>query len=123
MPLQPWASMQGDNRNSQQSLRGSARDAATIRLRRVTQTSVAVAVALAGGFAALAAGSTHPAKKSAPSNQATTTITASASTAAPAPPLVPAQAGKPTTHTPAPSPPAVAPAPATTAPVVVSGGS
>jgi hypothetical protein len=101
----------------------SARDAAAIRLRRVTRASIAVAVGLAGTFAALAAGSTQQTKKSPlPSAAATAAVPAPLAVAAPAPPLVPAQSSEPAAQPQSP-PPAAAPASATTPPVVVSGGS
>jgi esterase/lipase len=46
------------------------REAARARLRRATGGAVAVAVALGGVFAALAAGATHPKKTVAPSTSA-----------------------------------------------------
>lgn len=98
---------------------GLARDAARLRLRRVTQLSVAVMVALGGTFAALAAGSTN-AKKTVVRTPATRTP-AGVVVQAPAPPLVGAQsAAPPPSAAPAPAP---APAPSSDQPVVVSGGS
>lgn len=95
-----------------------ARDAATRRLRRMTQISVAVVVALAGGFATLAAGST-PAKKAGGRVQAVRASSSAALVQAPAPPLVGLQGSAPT----APAPPANAPATSYQPPAVVSGGS
>jgi hypothetical protein len=93
-----------------------ARDAAQRRLRRVTQISVAVMVALGGTFAALAAGSTHTKKTilGAPVGRARAAVLVQA----PAPPLVGAQS-----FAAAPAPPATAPTPSYAPPVVVSGGS
>lgn len=102
-----------------------ARDAAVRRLRRVTQLSIAVMVALGGVFTALAAGSTH-AKKTvvrAPLRHATAVILAQA----PAPPLVAAQSSSEDSSAAqaasAPAPPAAAPVQSYAQPVVVSGGS
>jgi hypothetical protein len=97
-----------------------ARDAARLRLRRLTQASVALMVAVGGAFAALAAGSTHTKKTVVRSQpvRARTNILAQA----PAPPLVSARS--PAASTPAaPAPPVAAPTPSYSAPVVVSGGS
>jgi len=67
-----------------------ARDNARLRLRRLTQFSVALVVALGGGFAALAAASTHTKKASttaaAPPSRPLVSLAA-----APAPPLVAVQ--------------------------------
>ena len=95
------------------------RDAARRRLRRVTQASVAVMVALAGTFAALAAGSTTTKKTvvRAPVRGARVVKV----TPAPAPPLVAAQTSAPAPA--APAPPPAAPAPSYAPPVVASGGS
>lgn len=101
--------------------RASTRDAATIRLRRVTRASIAGAAALGGVFAALAAGSTHPKKTGQPQVRSASTTAAAA---APAPALIPAHAGAGSeTGSASPSPSPAAPAPASTPPVVVSGGS
>jgi hypothetical protein len=96
-----------------------ARDAAQLRLRRATQISVALMVALGGSFAALAAGSTPPKKTvvRVPVRGAR----AVALVTAPAPPLHAAQSSAPAAD--APAPPAAAPAPSYAPPVVVSGGS
>ncbi|MFZ1880375.1 MAG: hypothetical protein WAU41_09420 [Gaiellaceae bacterium] len=97
-----------------------ARDAARLRLRRLTQASVALMVALGGAFAALAAGSTHTKKTvvRAHTVKARTAIL----TQAPAPPLV--SAHSPASSEPAaPAPPVSAPTQSYSAPVVVSGGS
>jgi hypothetical protein len=97
-----------------------ARDAARLRLRRLTQASVALMVAIGGGFAALAAGSTHTKKtvvRTHPVKARTAILTQ-----APAPPLV--SAHSPASSTPAaPAPPVSAPTPSYSPPVVVSGGS
>ncbi len=100
----------------------STRDAATTRLRRVTRTSVAVAVAFGGFFAALAARSTHPKKTVARVHVRQARLLSAA--AAPAPPLI-AAAGDAAAgaSSASPSQPVAAPAPASTPPVVVSGGS
>jgi hypothetical protein len=108
-----------------------ARDAARLRLRRVTQLSVAAMIAVAGAFAALAAGSTHA--KKAVVRTAVRTSRATILAVAPAPPLVAAQSAAaaqaqseaPAQAAPAPAPaaPAVAPTPSYSPPVVVSGGS
>jgi hypothetical protein len=105
---------------SNRSTATHARDAARIRLRRLTQASVALMVALGGTFAALAAGSTHTKKTvvRAHTVKARTAIL----TQAPAPPLV--SAHSPSSSAPAaPAPPVSAPTPTYSAPVVVSGGS
>ncbi len=101
-----------------------ARDAALRRLRRTTQVSIAVMVALGGAFTAFAAGSTHTKKTvvRAPVRKAQATIL----TAAPAPPLVSAQASQSSDDSSAASAPAApvsAPVPSYSPPVVVSGGS
>ena len=64
------------------------REAARVRLRRATGGAVAVAVALGGVFAALAAGATHPKKTIAP---ITSAKKVPALTSAPAAPLVEVQ--------------------------------
>ena len=101
----------------------AARDAALLRLRRATQLSIALMVALGGAFAALAAGSTHTKKTiaRAPVRKARATVLATA----PAPPLVSAQAAPSTASSAAsaPAPPVAAPVPSYSPPVVVSGGS
>ena len=102
----------------------AARDAALRRLRRTTQVSIALMVALGGAFAALAAGSTHTKKttaRPAPVRKARATIL----TAAPAPPLVSAQASPSadSSAASAPAAPVSAPVPSYAPPVVVSGGS
>jgi hypothetical protein len=99
------------------------RDGALRRLRRSTQVSVVVTLALGGAFAALAAGSTH-AKKivRAPVRRAMTT-TAAALTSAPVPPLVAVEGASQAAPQPSPAPPAAAPAPTYQQPAVVSGGS
>src|SRR5471032_1012501 len=95
------------------------RDDARQRLRRLTQCSVALVVALGGGFAALAAASTHPKKASArPAARPSRPSRPLASlAAAPAPPLIEVQRSA------AAEPPAAAPTPSYAAPVAVSGGS
>lgn len=109
------------------SSRGSrptaARDAALRRLRRLTQVSIALAVALGSVFAALAAGSTH-AKKTVVVRPVRK-IRALATMQAPAPPLVAAanETSAGSTAPAAPAPPASAPVPSYSPPVVVSGGS
>ncbi len=97
-----------------------ARDAARLRLRRLTQASVALMVTLGGAFAALAAGSTHTKKAVVPAHtvKARTAIL----TQAPAPPLVSAHSPASSAEA-APAPPVSAPTPSYSAPVVVSGGS
>ena len=103
-----------------------ARDAATRRLRRVTQLAVAVMVALGGAFTALAAGSTHPRKTGvrAPLRHVAAVVLAQA----PVPPLVGVQSSAPDSSAAqaaaaAPAPPASAPVPSYSPPVAVSGGS
>jgi hypothetical protein len=99
-----------------------AREAAQVRLRRATGGAVAVAVALGGVFAALAAGATHSKKAG---MSATSVRTLPALTSAPAPPLVELQApgGSASSSTPSQSAPAAAPTPSYAPPVVSSGGS
>ena len=99
------------------------RDWAIRRLRRSTQVSVVVSLALGGAFAGLAAASTHPKKVvRTPVRRATTT--AKALTVAPAPPLVAVQgAEQPSAPAATPTPPAAAPTPSYQPPVVASGGS
>ena len=98
-----------------------ARDAAVVRLRRVTRISVALMVAAGGAFTVLAAGSTHV-RKTAVAHVVSRRVASTATLVrAPAPPLVGIQS--------APVAPATAPAPPPAAaatyqqPVVVSGGS
>lgn len=99
------------------------RDGAMRRLRRSTQVSVVVSLALGGAFAALAAGSTH-AKKVIRVPVRRPAAKAAALTVAPAPPLVAVQGVQQTpSPSPVPAPPASAPAPTYQQPVVVSGGS
>jgi hypothetical protein len=103
------------------------RDAARARMRRVTQVTVAAAVALGAAFAGLAAASTHTKKQTVrPASRASTP--ARPLTVAPAPPLVSAQAQTPSSSSSSSSQsqsstPAVAPAPSSAPPVVSSGGS
>jgi hypothetical protein len=99
-----------------------ARDAATMRLRRATQLSVALMVAVGGGFTALAAGSTHAKKTAVMRNPARRVMRAAVLVQAPAPPLVGPQSA-PATASEAPPTPAPAPTPTYQQPVVVSGGS
>lgn len=116
--------MQGKPETARRS--AQARDAAALRLRRATQLSIAVMVAVGGTFTALAAGST-PARKIAIVRVPTRRVApAAVLIRAPAPPLVgaqsapppPSQAPPPTIGTPSP-----APAPSYQQPVAVSGGS
>ena len=103
-----------------------ARDAAVLRLRRVTQLSIALMVAVGGAFSALAAGSTHTKKTTVvriPTRRVTPAVVV---VQAPAPPLVGAQsapAAASEASAPTPAATAPAPAPAYQQPVVVSGGS
>jgi len=94
-------------------------------MRRVTQVTVAAAVALGTAFAALAAASTHTKQQTVrPASRASTP--ARPLTVAPAPPLVSAQAQTPSSSSSSQSQsstPAVAPAPSSAPPVVSSGGS
>jgi hypothetical protein len=96
-----------------------ARDAATLRLRRATQVSVAIMVALGGAFTALAAGSTHT-KRAMVRTPVHRVAAAAVLVRAPAPPLIGSQSAPPANV--APTAPA-APAPTYQQPVVVSGGS
>jgi hypothetical protein len=101
-----------------------ARDAALRRLRRATQVSVAVMVAVGGTFAALAAGATH-AKKTVVRSPVRARKVVSLMQA-PAPPLVAAQSAAPAASAAppaAPAPPVAAPTQSYSPPVVVSGGS
>ena len=98
------------------------RDGALRRLRRSTQVSVVVSLALGGAFAALAAGSTH-AKKVVRLPVRHVTAKPAALTSAPAPPLVAVKGASQSAPAPAPAPPAAAPAQTYQQPVVVSGGS
>lgn len=102
-----------------------ARDAAVVRLRRATQLSVALMVALGGAFVALAAGSTHTKKAAVVRVPVQAVASAAVLVRAPAPPLVGVQSAPVTAPTPAAAPAASVPAPAPTyqQPVVVSGGS
>jgi len=100
----------------------AGRDGALRRLRRSTQASVVVSLALGGALAALAAGSTHakkvvrlPVRRAAPAPAALTS--------APAPPLVAVQCASQSAPPASPAPPASAPASTYQQPVVVSGGS
>jgi len=99
-----------------------AREAARARLRRATAGVVALAVALGGVFAALAASATHPRKTVLP---ATSAEKLPALTSAPAPPLVDVQSAESSNSSSAPSQsaPATAPTPSYQPPVVSSGGS
>jgi hypothetical protein len=113
--------------NAPDDVRRSAqsRDAATLRLRRVTQLSVALMVALGGAFSALAAGSTHP-KKTTVGVPARRVAPTAVLVRAPAPPLIGSQSAPPPSASEAPAAPvtpAPAPAPTYQQPVVVSGGS
>jgi hypothetical protein len=99
------------------------REAARVRLRRATGGAVAVAVALGGVFAALAAGATHPKKTVVPSTSAKK---APALTSAPAAPLVEVQSPDGSSSSDSPSvssAPEAAPTPSYEQPVVSSGGS
>ena len=96
-----------------------AREAARARLRRATAGAVALAVALGGVFAALAASATHPRKTVLP---ATSAEKLPALTSAPAPPLVEVQSLD-SSSAPSQSAPATAPTPSYQPPVVSSGGS
>jgi hypothetical protein len=100
-----------------------ARDAARLRLRRVTQISVAGMVALGSAFVALAAGSTHTKKTVV--RASVRKPSAAILVPAPTPPLVAAQSAAPAASAPAPAPapPVAAPTPSYSPPVVVSGGS
>jgi hypothetical protein len=102
-----------------------ARDAAALRLRRATQLSIALIVAVGGAFTALAAGSTHT-KRIAVGRVLTRRVApAAVLIRAPAPPLVSTQNAPPASSE-APPPavaPPTAPAPSYQQPVVVSGGS
>jgi hypothetical protein len=99
-----------------------ARDAAAVRLRRVTRLSIALMVVAGGVFTALAAGSTHAKKTIFLRHRVVSRSTpAAVLVQAPAPPLVGVQSAPPApAQAPAPVP---APAPAYQQPVVVSGGS
>jgi Fe-S cluster biogenesis protein NfuA len=97
-----------------------ARDAGQLRLRRLTQLSAAVMVALGTAFAALAAGSTHT--KKAVIRVSARRPRAVLHVRAPAPPLVAAQSPAPPASA-APAAPVVTPTPTYSPPVVVSGGS
>lgn len=97
----------------------AARDAARARLRRATAGTVAVAVALSGAFAALAAGSTHPAAKVAVRLPRRHVRKLPPLTTAPPAPLVSAEAAAPAAQ----AAPASAPTQSYAPPVVVSGGS
>lgn len=101
-----------------------ARDAAALMLRRATQLTVAVMVAVGGTFTALAAGST-PARKTAIVRIPIRRLTpAAVLIRAPAPPLVGAQsAPPPPSQAPPPTIGTPAPAPSYQQPVAVSGGS
>jgi hypothetical protein len=97
-----------------------ARDAALRRLRRLTGTLIAGAVALSGVFAGVAASSTHTQKRAVrrPLREAR-----SVTTTPPLPPEPSAPASAAPAQSVAPTPPAQAPAPTPEPPVVVSGGS
>jgi len=115
--------MRGAPDNARRS--AQARDAAVLRLRRVTRLSIALMVAVGGIFTALAAGSTHAKKGTVARVSAYRVAPAAVLVEAPAPPLVGSQS-TPAAPSEAPaSAPAPAPAPAPTyqQPVVVSGGS
>jgi hypothetical protein len=101
-----------------------ARDAAALRLRRVTRLSIALMVAVGGAFTALAAGSTHAKKTVILRHRVVSRVTPAAILVrAPAPPLVGVQSA-PSAPAQAPAPsPVPAPAPSYQQPVVVSGGS
>jgi len=104
-----------------------ARDAAVLRLRRVTQLSVAFMIAVGGAFAALAAGSTHAKKTVVVVRAAARQVSSTAVLVqAPAPPLVGVDGGQTSDSqaaAPTAAPAAPAAAPAYQQPVVVSGGS
>ena len=92
-----------------------ARDAALRRLRRLTGGAIAVAVALSGVFAGVAASSTHT-KKAVPEVQhEVRSVTRTT------PPLPPEPSAPPSSAAPQPAPAPLVPA--TAQPVVVSGGS
>jgi hypothetical protein len=107
----------------------SARDAALVRMRRLTGGLIALAVALAGVFTGVAASSTHPRKLVRRVRHAAAPTT---TPALPPPPAAPAEAvpaapsgEEPGTVTPSPAPsaPVQPPVSAPSPPVVVSGGS
>jgi hypothetical protein len=105
-----------------------ARDAAALRLRRVTRLSVTLMVAAGGVFTALAAGSTHTKKTIVLRHRVVSRAApAAVLVEAPAPPLVGARSAPPApSQAPAPAvvpAPAPAPSPTYQQPVVVSGGS
>jgi hypothetical protein len=98
-----------------------AREEAGRRIRVATAVMLAAAVCLAGLFAALAATTTHAARRIVRHTEARSSRRLPPLTQAPAPPLVSAQAPAPSEATPA--PPASAPTPSAAPPVVASGGS
>jgi hypothetical protein len=106
------------------------RDAALTRLRRLTGGMIAVAVALSGVFAGVAASSTHARKIVRSPRRVFRSVTMPALPPAPSAPAqaVPPSSDEGSSSSPmpqsaAPAPPAQAPAPASAPPVVVSGGS
>jgi hypothetical protein len=110
--------MTGAPENARRS--AQARDAASLRLRRVTQLSIALMVTAGGVFTALAAGSTHAKKTIVLRHRVVSHVTrAAVLVQAPAPPLVGVQSAPPAPA----QAPAPAPAPSYQQPVVVSGGS
>ena len=114
--------MTGATENAGRS--AQARDAAALRLRRVTRLSIALMVAAGGLFTALAAGSTHAKKTIVLGHRVVSRVTpAAVLVQAPAPPLVGVRSALPPSAQ-APPPSSVpAPAPTYQQPVVVSGGS
>jgi hypothetical protein len=97
-----------------------AREAARTRLRRATGGAVAVAVALGGLFAALAAGATQPKKTVVPT---TSVRRPPGLTSAPAAPLVAVQSPDGSGSSEPSQPAPAAPTPSYAPPVVSSGGS
>jgi hypothetical protein len=106
----------------------SARDAALVRMRRLTGGLIALAVALAGVFTGVAASSTHPRKLV---RRVRHVVAPATTPALPSPPAAPAEAvpaapsgdGSGTATPAAPSAPAQPPVSVASPPVVVSGGS
>src|SRR5436190_1080979 len=95
-----------------------ARDAATSRVRRVSQAAFAAAAALAAVFAGVAASSTHAKSK----NVGSTTTQPSKSGAVEVPKVTPPSLQSSGQAAPSPAPPAAPPAPSPSPPAVVSGG-
>lgn len=102
-----------------------SRDVALRRLRRSTQVSVLLTLAVGAGFASLAAASTHAKKVLHVSARRVVAKRLPPLTSAPAPPLVAVQGagGSEAPAVQAPAAPASAPAQSYAPPVVVSGGS